>query len=260
MQQSDAECVMRVYGGFSRALLSVADIGALAPSKGNDARVSAGVAVYRNNVRAAYLRVLNDAFPVVFRLVGDGFFRFMAHEYFHAHPPQARLVARYGDHLPAFLEQFEPARVLPYLPDIARLEIAWLKAYHAEESVSLRPDELFGIVGEHADRARLTLHPSTALLASPHPIHAIWSHNHDKKDGPLRLSQGGERVLIVRPDGDVIVETIDAATFLVIEAIAAGERLGAAVEAALDQQPDAVIAETMRIIANSGIVTAATVE
>lgn len=259
MLQSEEDDVMRVYGGFSRALLSVADVGALAPLRGSEARIAAGVAVYRNNVRGAYLRVLQDAFPVVARLVGDGFFRYMAHEYFHAHPPKSRLVARYGDYLPEFLEQFEPAGGLSYLPDVARLEIAWLETYRAADAVPLRPDELFGVVGDNTDRARLILHPSARLLASPHPIHAIWRHNRERNEAPLQLSPDGERVLIVRPDGEVRVEPIDLATFCVIEALAGGAHLGPAIEAAIDQGPGAAISEIVQFIVTSGVVTAASV-
>lgn len=259
MLQSEDEEVARVYGGFSRALQSVSGVGALAPLKGSEARGGAGVAVYRNNVRAAYLRVLQDAFPVVARLVGDGFFRFLAHEYFHAHPPRSRLVARYGDKLPEFLDHFEPANSLPYLSDVARLEIAWLKAYHAADAVPLRPDELFDLVGGNPDRARFTLHPSTALLASAHPIHTIWRHNREKKVEPLRPPPGGERVLVVRPEGEVTVEPVDQATFLVIEALAGGARLGAAIEAAPERHQGAAIEEIVHFVVTSGIVTAATV-
>ncbi len=259
MLQFEDEAVMRVYGGFSRALLSVADVGALAPSRGNDARIAASVAVYRNNVRSAYLRVLQDAFPVVLRLVGDGFFRYMAHEYFHAHPPKSPLVARYGDRLPQFLEKFDPAGGLPYLPDIARFEIAWLEAYHAAEAAPLRPDELLGLIGDNSDRARLVLHPSARLLSSPHPIHAIWRHNREKREEPLRLQPRGEQILILRPEGEVKVEAINLTTFQAIKAIAEGTCLGPAIEAAIEKHPGASITGIVQLIATSGVVTAASI-
>lgn len=198
MHQSESDDLMRVFGGFSRALASVADIGPLVPVNGSDAKIAAGVAVYRNNVRAAYLRALDNSFPVVARLVGDGFFRFLAHEYFHAHPPRSPLIAQYGDHLPEFLEGFEPASSLPYLAEVARIEIAWRRAYHAADAPSLRPDELFDRIGANPNRARLSLHPSMSLLASKFPIHAIWIHNHKGREGKLQLSAIGERVLIAR--------------------------------------------------------------
>lgn len=251
---------MRVYGGFSRALLSVSEIGALAPVKGGEAQIAAGVAVYRNNVRAAYLRALEDSFPVIARLVGDGFFRYLAHEYLHAHPPKSRLVARYGDHLPEFLGSFEPAASLPYLADVARLEIAWLRAYHAVDVPPLRPDELFDRIGEDPNRARLTLHPSMSLLSSRHPIHTVWRHNHERREGKLQLSSIGEHVLIARPEAEVVVTPLSTEVWRALDNIAAGASLGEAIEAALDDNAAASPAEILQCILSCNVIIAANID
>lgn len=257
MHQSESEDVMRVYGGFSRALASVADIGPLVPVNGSDAKIAAGVAIYRNNVRAAYLRALEDSFPVVARLVGDGFFRYLAHEYFNAHPPKSRLVARYGDHVPQFLGSFEPAASLPYLADVARLEIAWLRAYHAAEATPLRPDELFDRIGEDPNRARLTLHPSMSLLTSRHPVYAIWLHNRERREGKLQLSSIGERVLIARPEAEVVVTPLSAEVWRALDRLDAGDTLGEAIEAALNENTAASPAEILRYILSHNLIIAA---
>ncbi len=250
---------MRVYGGFSRALLSVTEIGALVQAKGSEARIAAGVAVYRNNVRAAYLRALKDSFPVVARLVGDGFFRFLAHEYFHAHPPSSRLVACYGDQLPAFITRFEHAASLPYLADVARLEIAWLRAYHAAEARSLRPDELLECIGADPQSARLTLHPSISLLSSPHPFYSVWRHNHERREGNLQLPSAGERVLVVRPDAEVIVAPVTAATWRALESLATGATLGEVIDVALGERPVASPTEVLQDLLSHGIIISAEV-
>jgi len=222
----------RVYGEFTRALLSPAPIGPLAPVNGSKAHVAAGVNVYRNNVRAAYLRVLSDSFPVIERLVGEGFFRYLAHEYFHAHPPTSRLVARYGDSLPEFLSGFEPASGLPYLADVARLEIAWLQSYHAAEAAPLEPAEIAAKIGERPQDARFQFHPSMRLLSSGHPFYSIWLHNHEKREGSLRPAAGGEHALIVRPETSVLTAPVGAGACLAIRELAGGAMLGAALETA----------------------------
>jgi hypothetical protein len=260
MRQSESDDVMRVYGGFSRALHTVADIGALVPVNGSDAKIAAGVSVYRNNVRAAYLRALEDSFPVVARLVGEDFFRYLAHEYFHANPPRSRLVARYGDHLPAFLGSFEPAASLPYLADVGRLEVAWLRAHHAAEATPLRPDELFDRIGEDPYRARLTLHPSMSLLTSRHPVYAIWLHNHERREGKLQLSSTGERVLIARPEAEVVVTPLSAEVWRALDRLAAGDTLGEAIETALNENAAASPAEILQYILSYNVIIAADVD
>ena len=258
MPLAESEDTMRVYAGFTRALLSISPVGVMAPVRGADAKIDAGLAVYRNNVRSAYLRVLGEAFPVVARLVGDGFFRYAAHEYFHAYPPKTPLVSRYGDNFPAFLEGFEPASGLPYLADVARIEIAWLEAYHAAEAHPLSTDDISGCIAESPDKAKFVFHPSLRLLSSPHPAHTIWRHNHEKRDGALNPASSGERVLIARPAADVIAIPLDVATYVALQALAAGARLGSAVESALDEHPGASVSDIINRIVTAGVIVSAT--
>src|SRR4051812_40516028 len=91
-------------------------------------------AVYRNNVVAGLGKALESRFPVALRLVGEEFFRGMARAFIADHRPRSPLLAEYGDELPAFIEAFDAAASVPYLADIARLEIAWGRAYHAADA------------------------------------------------------------------------------------------------------------------------------
>lgn len=255
----ESEASMRVYLGFTRAILSVAPVGPLAPARGTEAEIAAGLAVYRNNVRAAYLRVLQDAFPVTARLVGDDFFRYLAHEYFHAHPPKSPLVARYGDALPAFIESFTPVSGLPYLADVARLEIAWLEAYRAAEAGPLSPEQINDIIGGNPENARLALHPSLRLLSSPYAVHTIWSHNREKNEADLKLAPVGECVLIVRPHEAVQTIVLSGDVFAALQSLARGERLKEALASAETISGNSSPAEVIRIIVTAGVIVAAAI-
>ena len=82
-------------------------------------------AVYRNNVVVGLTETLKDAFPAVHRIVGADFFRAMARAYVMVEPPRSPILLDYGAGFPDFIRQFEPAAVLPYLADVARIERAW---------------------------------------------------------------------------------------------------------------------------------------
>ena len=90
-------------------------------------------AVYRNNVVVGLTETLKDAFSAVHRIVGAEFFRAMARFHVRANPPRSRLLFEYGRDFPAFIERYEYARPMPYLADTARIERAWLDAYHAAD-------------------------------------------------------------------------------------------------------------------------------
>src|SRR5262245_8892967 len=87
--------------------------------------------VYRNNVTVSLIDALAAIYPAVQRITGDDFFRAMVRCHIRATPPTSPLLSKYGRDFPAFIERYEYAQSLPWLADVARLERAWLDAYHA---------------------------------------------------------------------------------------------------------------------------------
>ena len=255
MTPHEAEIDARIFSTLGRAIKSLAPIDAM-PGATDDRRVAAGLAVYRNNVRAAFLRVLQDTFPVVERLVGEEFFRYVAHEYFFTCPASGPLVARYADAMPEFIAAFDPAKGLPYLADVARLELAWLGAYHAAEANSLSPEEILKAVGEAADRARFIMHPSFRLVSSIHPIHAIWLHNKQSRSDRLSLPEGGQHVLLVRPAHEVVCSVVEPGVAAALDALSGGAIFGEALLAAADRAPETPLSEIVQRIATSGVISA----
>jgi len=91
-------------------------------------------AVYRNNVVVSLVAALADTFPVVRELVGEEFFTAMARLYVAEQPPLSPVLAHYGDGFADWVVQFEPAAAVPCLADMARLERARVRAYHAADA------------------------------------------------------------------------------------------------------------------------------
>src|SRR5829696_7581086 len=98
--------------------------------------------VYRNNVFVSLTEALVTRFPVCHALVGDEFFRAMARGFIELSPPRSPVLMTYGDDFGDFIETFPPARSVPYLGDVARLEAALTLAYHAADATPLTADEL----------------------------------------------------------------------------------------------------------------------
>jgi hypothetical protein len=155
--------------------------------------------VYRNNVVAGLTRVLSDAFPATVRIVGDEFFAAMCRVYIASEPPTSPMLFDYGVGFPDFLHSFEPVAGLPYLQDIARIERAWVEAYHAPEACSIGPAAFAQVSCENLSNLRVALHPSLRVVRSIFPALTIWQMN--TNSGVMKnvnLAAGGEDVLIVR--------------------------------------------------------------
>ena len=166
-------------------------------------------AVYRNNVVVGLIDTLMAAYPAVARLVGVEFFRAMARSYVAAHPPTSPIMLDYGAGFADFVEAFAPARSLPYLADVARLERAWVEAYHSAEAVALSADDLAAAIPpERFEKVVLILHPSFRLVRSRYPIVAIWGMN-IAGGVPTPVDLGvAEDALVVRPGAEVEVRSL----------------------------------------------------
>ncbi len=198
-------------------------------------------AVYRNNVHHGLTRALAARFPVVERLVGAEFFAAMARVFLAAHPPRDPVLLHWGADLPGFLEGFPPVAHLPWLADVARLELARGRACHAADADPVAPAAL---ATADPETLRLRLHPSVELFVTPHPAVSIWAAQHPGSARATVKADGPEQALIARrPDFAVVVEPLDAATHAVLAALAGGAPLA---RAAAGTDPTAALALLIR--------------
>ena len=196
---------------------------------------SARLRIYRNHAVITLTDALKATYPVICRLVGEGFFAYAAHEFMREHMPDTPTLARYGGAFPDFLALFPPCRDLAYLADIARLEWAINEALHAESVAAITRADLSGISAADASRLILTLHPSLRVLDSRWPVERIWRTNQADGDPDLAidLDSGGVRLQIHRRGDRVTLKALTECEFAFLRALANGEPLGNAADAAL---------------------------
>lgn len=214
-------------------------------------------AVYRNNVLIGLIGALGDAYPVVRRLVGDEFFRGMAALFVPGHPPHSPVMLDYGQRFPEFIATFPPAAGLPYLADVARIERAWVEAYHAPEGVVIGLDAIAAVEPYMFSRLCLTPHPSIRLVRSSLPAFSIWKVNFEQsRPGPFELSPEGECALIIRPRAEVEARCIPAGSAELLDALVQGRSMGDAAEGVFSVDPEfdlaAQLAALFRLGAFSG--------
>lgn len=130
--------------------------------------------VYRTTILGTLERALRLSFPTVHRLVGTEFFEGTARIFAGGHLPRRADLNRYGEDFPAFLQTFAPCAVLPYLPDVARLDWAAARALHAGDDAPVAIEALAGIGAADAASLCFTPHPALSLLRSDVPVDDIW--------------------------------------------------------------------------------------
>lgn len=189
--------------------------------------------IYRNNVFESLSAALKAVYPVIERLVGEGFFRFAADGYIHLHPPHSGNLHDFGMHYADFLAGFTPAAGLPYLPDVARLEWAWHEAFHAADAVPFDARRLAEVPVERQGNLRFVLHPSVRLLDSIYPVLSIWRANQDHAPEEIvDLTQGGAPLLVIRRGLHVEIEILTPGEHALLRALKQDANLEAACDAA----------------------------
>jgi hypothetical protein len=94
------------------------------------------------------------------------------------------------------------------LVDVARLENAWVEAYHAEDASVATVVELAALDPNSLPGARIVFHPAARLLCFATPAASIWA-SAQNSDHRVALADGpGEDALITRPDCDVRVRVL----------------------------------------------------
>ena len=196
--------------------------------------------IYRNNTLLGLTDPLRATFPVVAQLVGEEFFLRMAGDFVRAHPPRRPELLAYGQEFPTFITAYRAASSLPYLADVARLELAWNFAYNAAEREPLAPQALTAFPPQALETLCLTPHPSLRFVASNWPVMAIWRAHQAQggPDGSVDLEAGGDMLLVYRPRHDTFIRKVGAGAFAFVMALAARQSLAAAVTSALSGDPD----------------------
>lgn len=190
--------------------------------------------VYRNNVVSGLSRALASGFPAVRSIVGEEFFMAMAAVFVRVAPPASPVLLDYGATLPDFIASFTPAADLPYLADVARLELAYTRAFHAADAEPLQADLLSCISPDRLGALRLVLHPSLQILHGTHPAATIWAMNTDRLPLAEITDWSAEDILVLRPAFTVDVCVLAPGEAVFLGQLQAGECLASAAGAALD--------------------------
>ena len=209
---------------------------------------AARIGVYRNTAQRNLADALQSAYPAVFRLVGEAYFRQTARAYGRRHPSRCGDLTHAGDAFPAYLGELHGDDEYRYLGDVARLELLIQDVLLAPEpgsgsvtgsaaatpgSAALDLARLATVPAGHHDSLRFILHPALRLFESPYPAHRIWQSNVDSDAEPpaIDLASGGDRLAVLRQRLQLQFHRLTPGERCWLEALGQGLRFAASVEA-----------------------------
>jgi hypothetical protein len=208
--------------------------------------------VYRNNVTVSLIGALAAIYPAVQRITGTDFFRAMARDHVRGTPPTSPLLFDYGRDFPDFIEAYEHAHDMPWLADVARIERAWLDAYHAADVAPLPPLQLAEIAPERLGDLVFAPHPSARIVRSRYAAVTIFAANRDTATSARIDASAPEDALVTRPAFDVVVRHLPPGGAVFAACLISGQPLGRAAMAALDASAEFDIAANIAGLIDAG--------
>jgi hypothetical protein len=194
-------------------------------------RTIARLRAYTGGYPARIGESLRESFPALAHVLGAGGFDALVRRYLPHAPAGIYNLNDVGGGLAAFLCTDVAGRELPFAPDLARLEWAVQRAFHAREKELLDPASTAGWTLEDWSAAVLELQPSVAVVRSSWPIRDVWA----ARDTPveeidIETEGRADRVLVHRAGYRVACESIDDDEANAIEALCRGVTLGEVAE------------------------------
>jgi hypothetical protein len=161
----------------------------------------------------------------------------------------------YGRDFPDFIEWHEYAQSVPWLADVARIERAWLDAYHAADVQPLMPSDFAAIPTAQLVNTVLKPHPATRVIRSRFSAVTIFTAS--RSDGPdshIEVVEP-EDALVTRPALEVEVRQLPPGGAIFLSRLMTGESLGAAASAAFSESPSFDLAANIRGLLEAGAFT-----
>jgi hypothetical protein len=162
--------------------------------------------VYRNNVAVGLISAVEARYPAARRIAGDDAFRALARAFVRVSKPRSPVMIAYGDEFPEFLAGCDGVALS--LVDVARLENAWVEAYHAKDETAAVVGDLAGLGADSLPGTRIAFHPAARLLRFSTPAASIWAAAQGCTSLAEPIAELAEDVLVTRPDAEVRVRVL----------------------------------------------------
>jgi len=188
--------------------------------------------------RIAHLTdLLCQTFGATERLLGRERFAGLARDYLAGRPAPATRASSHSMGFPAFLARSAQAAGLPYLADLARLELAVRRARHSPIRASEDLDALRQRACGRSDFL-LDLQLSVQFVLVRWSVVEIWlKHKHGTRADLIDPRRQTRRLQIVNRDGDIAIRELPRGAFALRHGLCAGYTLEQAVKRALKRDP-----------------------
>lgn len=193
---------------------------------GSDAAVLRGLRVHANTISHARLVALEETFPRTRAYLGEGEFNRLSRRFVDEGGAQRRSPGDIGAGFPGWL-------VDPRAGDLARIEWAWLKSYHAADVAALTFADLHGLCEADLLGLPVRRHPATRIVALASDAAPLIDR---------AFAADTRALLVTRPEADVRLFAIEPAAIEALEMAEEIVPIGNLIARLTEQHPDGAAA------------------
>jgi hypothetical protein len=219
------------------------------------------LAIYRHNVFSTLRGALADLYPLVQRIVGRARFNELADTFIRDQPSTSGDLNDYGSAWPQYLTTDPRTQDVPYLADVARVEWAWHRAFHAANIALLELSCLAQVREARHDDIKFHLHPSVTLIPSSYPLFQIHAINQPDYAGDFCVDwRHQDNIIVHRDDETVTLRALDAGVSAFLHALAREETLALAADRAFAADGAFDLQQTLMRAVRSSIISGASLD
>lgn len=214
--------------------------------------------IYQNSAIANITNSLILTYPVIEKLVGKEFFSAMCREFIYVTWPKSGNMDDYGVEFPDFLAEFEHAKHLIYLKDVARLEWAFHQSSLADDALITD----WSTLAQASDILQLTflVTPSLFLISSTFPIDKIWYVNQENASSDIEVECTGEQdddtfIVLFRQQLKTVILPVTVGEFTLLNAFDNEETFEKSIVLASAKQVDFSIDDSLKKFIELGVIS-----
>ena len=129
--------------------------------------------IYREQFWLRHTSSLVEDFPGVSGILGQQAWAPLVEGYLAAHPPHSFTLRDLGLQFPAYVAAQHALEHHGLCSDMARLELAYVEIFDAEDAAPVAPEALASIAEDDWERVRIDFHPALRLLKTAYPVAAL---------------------------------------------------------------------------------------
>lgn len=214
--------------------------------------------IYQNSAIANITHSLSLTYPVIEKLVGEAFFRAMCREFIYVTWPKSGNMDDYGAEFSCFIANFEHAKHLTYLKDVARLEWAFHQSSLADDAATTDWSTLAQV--NDILQLRFLLSPSFLQVSSIFPIDKIWHVNQDNTSSDTEITltdeqEGDAYIIVFRQQLKTLILPITAGEYALLNAFSNEELFEKAIVLASQKQADFSIDDSLKKFIELGVIS-----